>query len=77
MLNDFVTWLKKSNSKSKKAADQILSSVKLVWKALDSEMELSPNKLTDVDVLEEKFFIPHFETAKVSEMIPYHYLFER
>ena len=56
MLKDFTKWLQKSRSKSEKDAKQVVAFLESVWKCLDPDMSLAPNRLNDIELLEDKFF---------------------
>lgn len=63
---DFQTWLIYATSQTPKAAKQIVSNLMVIWKQLDSELCILPNKLAATEDLEDVFFIPLFLKMKKS-----------
>lgn len=61
---DFQDWMKEILNHSDDASKQIVANLKEIWQSMDVNLNLFPNKLSDTNLLEDRFFIPHFRKLK-------------
>ena len=70
LIEDFISWLIKVDRRTESQAKQYANTLTTIWTALDPFTTLHPNKLADMDELEDLYFNPLLRAIEENELLP-------